>query len=166
MLGFFKRRLAAVTRKKVLSRPTSHRNLIVETLEERWVMYSPSGYSWASPNISASFMPDGTSMPFGYQSSLFSTLNAIAPTATWQRELARALGTWAAAANFNVHVVPDDGSVSGVYGLSQGDSRFGDIRLGAYPTAGLASASFPSSKTYDSTGAGDIVLNSTYAFGI
>src|SRR5262245_17906433 len=162
MAVFFGRRQAAQTIRKHFSHHTMQRNLTVEPLEERWVMYNLSGYSWASPSIAASFMPDGTSMPFAYQSSLFSNLNAVAPTPDWRREFARALGTWAESANINFHFVSDDGSASGIYGLSQGDTRFGDIRLGAYPTAGLASSSFPSTNTNDSTGKGDISLNSIY----
>src|SRR5262249_2437452 len=59
----------------------------------------------------------------------------------------------------------DDGTAQGTSGLPQGDSRFGDIRLGAMPdTSGaLAWTYYPN--TYDTSG-GDITLNTNYTFAI
>ena len=46
----------------------------------------------------------------------------------------------------------DDGSPTGTVGAIQGDSRFGDIRLGASPLSGiLAATSFPSRLTLSTT---------------
>src|SRR6516225_3698373 len=131
----------------------------LEPLEDRITPYVLSGYSWASTNISASFMPDGTS-DMGYQSDLFALYNASYPTATWQLQFAKALQTWADASSLNFHFVADDGSYSGIPGLIQGDSRFGDIRLAAstgMPDLGFAW--FPGG----STSGGDITLNGTTA---
>src|SRR5581483_8696801 len=89
-------------------------------------------YQWANTNVSASFMPDGTTTDSGAASNLFATLNAKFATATWQQEFARALQTWASVTPLNFHFVPDSGAASGTSGSAQGDSRFGDIRLGAY----------------------------------
>ena len=121
----------------------------VELLEDRVVPYALSGSRWASPAVSASFMPDGTITDTGSPSRLFATLIAIAPTDTWQREFARALQTWADVTNLNFHLVPDSGAASGVVGNSQNDSRFGDIRLGAYTRsdAYLAYTYYPSGST-------------------
>ena len=81
----------------------------MEGLEQRWVPYATASSAWANANVSYSFMPDGTSTE-GYTSSLYSELNAVAPTATWQREFAKALQTWANVTNLNFHMVTDDWS--------------------------------------------------------
>src|SRR5207244_3705496 len=67
-----------------------------------------------------------------YASNLFATYNAADPQAVWQREVARALQAWADVSNLNFHFVADDGSPQGTAGLAQGDSRFGDIRIGGF----------------------------------
>lgn len=138
----------------------------VEILEERLVLYALSGHEWADTNVSFSYVPDGTAMPGGNTSSLMAEMDAVAASEVWQREFARALQTWAEYAPLNFHQVSDDGSPYGTIGYSQGDSRFGDTRLSAMPSAGLAQTSFPSSNTVDSTSAGDIILNTNYTFGI
>ena len=122
---------------------------VVENMEDRLVPYALSGTQWASTAVSASFMPDGTTTDNGLSSNLFATFNAIAPTATWQREFARALQTWADVTNLNFRFVSDSGAACGTSGSSQNDSRFGDIRLGAYPrTDGYVGYTYyPSSTT-------------------
>src|SRR5262249_11024459 len=97
---------------------------------------------------------------------LFSTLNTITSTATWEREILRAFQTWAVQANINIGVVADGGQPFGSAGRPQGDPRFGDIRIGAYPQAQdeLATAS-----PYDPTAgtwAGDVKFNTSYQFSI
>lgn len=147
-------------RSKPLRRP---RSLKYENLEKRLVMYGLSGYQWTNTNVSVSYLPDGTSSE-GYSSSLFSLLNAVAPTATWQREFARALQSWANVTNLNFHFVADSGAASGTSGSAQGDVRFGDIRLGAHSIGGpLAYAYYPNSW---STLGGDITLATEKVFSI
>src|SRR3990172_6438487 len=92
--------------------------LALEVLEQRLVLYAFGGSAWANLDVSFSFLPDGT-LTEGYTSNLFAELNAIAPTATWQREFARAVQTWANVSNLNFHMVADDGSPTGTSGLSQ-----------------------------------------------
>src|SRR5262245_9900676 len=104
----------------------------LERLDERIVPYATSGYQWGNVNVTASFMPDGTTTDNGASSNLFTTLNASYPTATWQREFARALQTWATVTPLNFHFVSDTGAAVGTSGSFQGDSRFGDIRFGGY----------------------------------
>ena len=112
----------------------------------------------ASPYISFSFMPDGTDIS-GTPSCLFAHMNAVAPTAVWQREYARALGSWAEVANINFHLVSDDGSPNETVGWVQGDPRFGDLRLGMQcPGTGLAWTNVPRSETYGSTNSSNNIL--------
>lgn len=136
----------------------------LEGLEERVVPYALSGFKWANTAISASIMPDGSLMGT-YPSNLFSTYDAKYATATWQREFARALQTWAASAPLDFHFVADTGAAQGISGLAQGDSRFGDIRLGGY----LASSSYLAYTYYPSTSStrgGDLRLNTSKTFNI
>jgi hypothetical protein len=126
-------------------------------------MYGLSGYQWTNTNVSVSYLPDGTSSE-GYSSSLFAQLDAVAPRAVWQREFARALQSWANVTNLNFRFVGDSGAASGASGSAQGDSRFGDIRLGAHNLAGpLAYAYYPSSW---STLGGDITMASEKVFSV
>jgi hypothetical protein len=128
------------------------------------VPYALSGYTWANPNVSVSFMPDGTLIASNYASNLFATYNAAYPMATWQHEIARALQVWADVSNLNFHFVADDGSPQGTAGLAQGDSRFGDIRIGGYNMgSGILGLGWNPGST---TTAGDVELSTSSAFAI
>lgn len=145
------------------SRPHSRVRPTLTALEDRVVPYALSGSTWANPNVSVSFMPDGTLIS-GYQSNLFSVYNGTYSQATWQREVARALQSWANVSNLNFHFVPDDGSAQGTAGLAQGDSRFGDIRIGGYSMgSGILGLGWNPGGT---TTAGDVTLNTSAAFPI
>jgi hypothetical protein len=125
------------------------------------MLYAVMG-SWSDTDVSFSYLPDGTSTE-GHQSSLYAELDPVADTAIWQREFARALQTWSNSSNLNFHQVADDGSPTGTSGQGQGDSRFGDIRLGAHPLDSyVAYAYYPSSSTLG----GDITLNPNYNYQI
>jgi hypothetical protein len=118
-----------------------------------------SGYQWANPNVSVSFMPDGTLIAGTYPSNLFAVYNAAYPQATWQRQVAIALQSWADVSNLNFHFVSDDGSSQGTPGLAQGDPRFGDIRIGGYNMgSGILGLGWnPGNTTTD----GDVELSTT-----
>jgi hypothetical protein len=151
------------TNRGVTGKP-HHRHPRLETLEDRLVPYVLSGYTWANPNVSVSYMPDGTLISSTYASNLFAVYNAAYPQATWQREIARALQTWADVSNLNFHFVADDGSPQGTAGLAQGDSRFGDIRIGGYNMgSGILGLGWNPGST---TTSGDVELSTTSAFAI
>jgi hypothetical protein len=137
-----------------------------EQLESRDVP-AQFGIPWADPShITLSFVPDGTPTPQG-PSALFRTMNAVAPTAVWEREILRAFESWAAQVNANIGVVADSGVALGSVGAVQGDSRFGDIRIAAAPLVGsdeVASAS-PFSWT-GTTFSGDVLFDTTRPFEI
>jgi hypothetical protein len=128
----------------------------LERLDERIVPYALSGYQWANVNVTASFMPDGTTTDSGVPSNLFAALNASFPTATWQHEFARALQSWADVTPLNFHFVSDDGTAVGAAGSAQGDSRFGDIRLGGYVSNDWLGVGYPPSVL---TTGGDTFIN-------
>lgn len=130
----------------------------VEFLEDRLLLFTLSGTEWPDTTISFSFLPDGTQPAFGSGSStLFAKLDPIAPTDVWQRELARALQTWQNETNIDFYMVTDDGSPSGIIGSVQGDSRFGDIRLGAASMDFAGFTFFPHSSN---TLGGDVTISS------
>jgi hypothetical protein len=136
----------------------------LEVLEDRT---APAiyGVPWADPrHLTLSFAPDGTQIA-GQASNLFAALNAEMPTATWEAEVLAAVQAWAVNANISVGVVPDGGEPFGAPGLTQGDPRFGDIRIGAQPMGpGTLSVSVPHDPYLSGTWSGDILLNSNIDF--
>src|SRR5262245_18120797 len=105
--------------------------LHLERLEDRTVP-TLFGVPWADPTrLTLSFVPDGTKLTGGGTSTLFATMNAIAPTSVWEGEIVRAFQTWASKANINVGVVDDSGDPLGAPSAVEGDARFGDVRIAA-----------------------------------
>jgi hypothetical protein len=142
-----------------------HTALRTERLDER---LAPAG--WYNPwpdaaHLSLSFAPDNTQIS-NSTSKLFSTLNALAPTKTWQTTILQAFQTWAVNANINLSVMPDQGQPFGSTGAVQGDSRFGDIRVGAFPMAATSEATASPFDVDAGTWAGDVNLNSAASFGL
>jgi hypothetical protein len=143
--------------------------LSVEQLEARCTptLGNVWGIPWPSPQLTLSFAPDGT--PFAsQQSQLFATLGADTgqPPAVWEREILRAFQTWAVNAGVNIGLVADGGQPFGAPGAIQGDSRFGDVRIGA---AALSPTEVASSQPYNpaaGTLSGDVLLNTQYPFGL
>src|SRR5262245_40966032 len=142
------------------------RPLTLEWLEDR-TMPAAYGVPWPEPEeLTISFAADGTAAG-GQSSVLFRTLDARMPTRVWQQEILRAFQTWAAAADINVRLVADGGQAFGTLGLKQGDPRFGDVRIGAFPMAGdVLAVSNPYDPFVANTWVGDIFLNSAYRFGV
>jgi hypothetical protein len=142
------------------------RKLTVEQLEDR-LTPSTWGIAWPNPgHLTVSFVPDGTQVS-GYQSNLFQTLSAGAPTSAWEDQILRALQTWAVNANINVGVVADGGQPLGASGAIQGDPRFGDVRIAMAPM--LSNIDVADTAPFELSGTtwdGDIVFNSRYNFGI
>ncbi len=140
---------------------------IVEDLETRILLYSGLGDQWTyDSRITYSFMPDGTSVG-GVPSALFATLNAIAPTATWEGQIEQAASLWEGATNANLALVSDGGEADGSSGDQQDDPRFGDIRIGAIPLgSGILAETILPPPANGGTDAGDIFLNSNIAWQI
>ena len=128
--------------------PKKTRALRCERLEERLAMYAATGNSWSNPNVSFSYVPDGTASE-GYTSTLFSKLDAVAPREVWQREFARALQTWANVSNLNFREVPDSGTPSGGTG-AQGIFAWRPIPSITSPTLTTQTVRGPSGVTCSS----------------
>lgn len=139
--------------------------LKLEELESR-LTPSTTGVTWPdAAHLTLSFAPDGTDVG-GAPSGLFRLLNTQGTPAAWEHEILRAVQTWASAANINVSVMGDGGQPFGSGGAVEGDTRFGDIRVGAKP---LPAGTIATCTPFDWTGttwAGDIVFNSNYSFGL
>lgn len=135
-----------------------------EDLEGRQLLasggYMLSGDQWDNAErITYSIAPEGASWNGG-SNILSARLDAKLGDNTWERELARALQTWASVADINVVPVADEGQRLDVWGREQGDPRFGDIRFGGYDFNGnttLAQAYFPPPNGI--TAAGDVMVN-------
>ncbi len=132
----------------------------MDHLEDRRVLSASAlGNAWPDPtHLSLSFAPDGTG-DAGQSSALFQTMNTAGTTSAWQGAIVRAYQTWAAGANLSIGVKADGGQPLGTAGATEGDSRFGDIRIGAISQApGVLAVTQPFSYT-GGTWAGDVNFN-------
>lgn len=136
------------------------RRLAFESLEGRRVL-AAFNMPWPEPDgISISFLADGTQIGSA-QSDLEATLDAVLPRAVWQETILQAFQTWAAASNINLSLSADNGLPVGVLGFKQGDPRFGDIRIGAFPMASdVLAVANPYDAFVANTWVGDVFLNS------
>ena len=108
------------------------RRCAVEQYEPRTPLDSDGFLLPDTPQLTLSCAPDGTDIA-GQPNTLSSKFAALGPN--WQQTIAAGFQAWASQTNADIGLVPDDGSAFGVSGLRQGDSRFGDLRIGARPLA-------------------------------
>ncbi|MFO0941492.1 MAG: hypothetical protein U0930_12080 [Pirellulales bacterium] len=114
---------------------TIRRQLKLETLERRYAFdataTAAAGLPWFDlGKLTYSFAPDGTDMGV-HQSSLFAELSTVGSSNEWQAEFARAMNDWIGSLGATATEVSDTGAPFGTFGKTQGDLRFGDIRIGA-----------------------------------
>ena len=175
MLGLsarFARLLGPLKRPRSLSgsnRP--RRRLAWDALEARSMLsasglgtdYTLMGGQWDnSKPISFSFAPDGVSWDQG-TNNVNASLDAEFGGTAWQALVARALQTWAASANINFTQASDGPFSFNTAGINEGDSSFGDIRIGGYnfgTTSTIARTYGPPPN--GQTGAGDVELNTGF----
>jgi hypothetical protein len=141
------------------------RRLQIERLDQRITLdgstSAAAALPWFNPaELTYSFAPDGT--PVGSEhSSLFAELAPTGSEQAWQAEVARAFNQWLSILGDSVSLKSDSGAPFGSFGPTQGDDRFGDIRIAAIPLAGNVMAeAIPHSIIAQGTWAGDILLNS------
>ncbi len=142
--------------------------LRIESLEDRKLMYATLGAGWTFGNrITLSLAPDGTNIG-GQSSALFQSLASRGITASAvQTAFSKAASAWQAAANINLVFVTDNGASFSSSGNQQGDSNFGDIRIGATPlSSSVLATSFLPPPSNGGTLAGDIVFNTSQAWRI
>lgn len=146
-----------------LRRKAERRRLRFESLEGRQMLDATSPWT-ASANLTLSFAPDGTEVS-SLSSSLYSQLGQTASQSAWQGAILRAFQTWAVYSNINIGLTADKGLPFGISGPSQGDPRFGDIRIGAIRlSSDEVAAAVDHNQILSGTWAGDVVFNSATTF--
>jgi hypothetical protein len=135
----------------------------LEILEDRRLP-AIFGLPWPDPqHLTLSFAPDGAAVGSG-PSVLNQTLNTLMPSANWKLDILRAFQSWAVLGNINLGLVADTGAPSGQPGPLQGNSGFGDIRIGAQPLSSDEVAIATPFDLFDNS-SGDVLLNSNAPFG-
>ncbi|TWT92433.1 matrixin family metalloprotease [Stieleria varia] len=151
---------------KKARRQTQRRDLCVERLCTR-LAFDGAGLGIADPlpwfdpgGLTYSFAPDGTSVA-NQDSRLFEKLDLLGAPSLWKEQFDAAFNAWLEPLNATIHEVPDSGSRFGVAGPTQGDARFGDIRIAAIPLSqNVYATSIPHSAMVQGSWAGDILINS------
>ncbi len=135
----------------------------VENLEPRMVQ-AQFGVAWNDAmHLTMSFVRDQTAV-VDLQSDLVAALDSQMPRATWQSAILQAAQSWMQAANVNIGLTTDSGLELGVPGPTQGDSRFGDIRIGGYRMDNSVLAVSVPPGAAAGTFAGDIFINTAVQF--
>ncbi len=121
---------------------------------------------WESPHLlRLSFVPDGT-LVADTPSTLFASFQNLLSADQLIRQVGRAFQTWGRRANLNIGLAADDGSPLGTSGPTQGDPRFGDIRVAAIPMAAdVFAVAIGNTTQISGTWSGDLLFNSQANFG-
>jgi hypothetical protein len=142
--------------------PRRYRPLRLEILESRR-MLAVFGTPWPEPrSLTVSFPVEGAAIG-GYTNVSRLVFDEVADRREWQEAVLRAFQTWAVETNLNIGLTTDRGDAFGAVGLAQGDPRFGDFRIGAFPQTGVVANALPY-QTRSGTWAGDVLFNSDTRF--
>ncbi|MFO0942950.1 MAG: matrixin family metalloprotease [Pirellulales bacterium] len=148
---------------KPTRKPTRKLSRGIEQLEPRMVQ-AQFGVAWNDAmHLTMSFVPDQTAIA-DLRSDLVAALDAQMPRATWEKAIFQAAQSWMQVANVNVGLSTDSGLAFGIRGSTQGDSRFGDIRIGGYRMDNSVMAVSVPPGTAAGTFAGDIFINTAAQF--
>jgi hypothetical protein len=152
-----------------VSQPTK---LSMESLENREVP-AAFGVPWGNAqNLTVSFAADGVKVaPYEQvnnwaSNSLYSSLGKNMSQATWQDEALKAVQTWAAPANINVGLIPDNNMAFGPDGASFSAAKPADLRYGAIPQSNEVAAITTPYNLISGNRAGDVILNANTAFTV
>jgi Bacterial Ig domain/Dockerin type I domain len=147
-------------------RKSRHRLLRMEWLEERLALDSQGVGALVGfdPHFTLSFADDGVAVA-GQASALATSFNAVAPEAVWREQILRAFQTWAVQTNADFGVVSDGGQAFGGPGATQGDDRFGDIRVGAIALSPeVGAVSVPVDNFVSGTWLADVLFNTQFGY--
>lgn len=119
--------------------------------------------SWDRPDhLTFSIVPDGTLIA-GQPSTMQSSFSSLGNASQLRRWLLESFQSWTEHAGVNVGYVNDRGLSMGAPGETQGDLRFGDIRIGAASmSADVLAVSVPHTGGATGTWTGDIIFNSNF----
>ena len=134
--------------------------VVAESLEHRKLLTS---LTWDNPeDLTTSLAPDGTLIA-GRPSTFNQTFSSLGTPSQLRRWILESFQTWTQHANVNVGLVPDGGQAFGSPGEVQGDTRFGDIRIGAVSMSNdVLAVTVPHTGGAAGTWAGDIVFNNSF----
>lgn len=117
-----------------------------------------------SEQLTISFVPDGTSVG-SRTSSLYESFKDFLGARQIESTILKAFQTWAIRSNLNFGLKQDSGDPLGIQGETQGDDRFGDIRIAAVPlSADIFAISIPHEELLSGTWSGDLLVNSNATF--
>ena len=130
----------------------------IEGLEVRSLLTT---FAWSdATSLTISFAPDGTDIA-GSPNQLNAELNQLGTPEEWQNTIIHGFQTWLNELGFGISVISDSGAEFGISGATRGDSRFGDVRVGAVPlSSGILATAIPQDALISGTWAGDMMLNS------
>ncbi len=144
----------------VRRRPTA--TIDFQSLESRRLL-AAFGTPWPEPrDLTISFPADGVEVG-KYANDIRDTLDQVADRQQWEELALRAFQTWAIHTDINVGLRNDFDLDFGAPGLTVGDPRFGDFRIGSFPQIGLVASSVPF-QAVAGTYSGDLLLNSNEQF--
>lgn len=134
--------------------------VVAESLESRQLL---TGVGWDNPeDLTASIAPDGTKIA-GQRSTFNQTFSSLGTPSQLRGLIQEVFQTWTRNANLNVGIVSDGGQDFGSPGETQGDARFGDIRIGAIQMSReVYAVSVPHTGAAAGTWAGEIIFNSQF----
>ncbi len=136
----------------------------IERLEQRLALDSQGVLAGFDPHFTLSFVDDGVAIGAD-PSTLNATLDGLATRSEWREAVLRAFQTWAVHTNADIGVVADGGQPFGAPGASQGDSRFGDIRIGATElSAEVGAVSVPIDNVASGTWLADVLFNTAFDY--
>ncbi|MCY2968170.1 MAG: matrixin family metalloprotease [Planctomycetota bacterium] len=132
----------------------------IESLESREMLSAIAAPQWEDASrLTLSFAPEGT-LVNGQASSLTAALGGAGTAEQVKQAILSAFQKLEAGVNVSVGVVADNGSPLGTVGRSQGDTRFGDIRIAAaHLGSSVYAYSVPINSAAAGTWSGEIVFN-------
>ena len=110
------------------SRRRQQKLFSTESLESRQLL---TAVPWENPSqLTSSIVPDGTDV-VGQSSTFYQSFSYLGTPAALNRTIAEVFQAWTRSTNVNIGFVPDGGQPIGAAGKTQGDPRFGDVRIAA-----------------------------------
>ena len=134
----------------------------MQTLEDRR-MLAAFGTPWPDARNLTISIPNDNVQVGKYQNEIERTLDQVATRQQWQELVLRAYQTWAINADVNIGLRNDYNLPFGTQGLTTGDPRFGEFRIGAFPQQGPIASAVPF-QAVAGTYSGELLLNSSEQF--
>lgn len=162
MKTIFSNHLAANATSFVLAWLAFYSLVLFSTCSAEAQLNSLPSLPWPDRKVSVSFAPDRVEIG-RYRNELAQHFDSQLPTPDWKLAILRAFQKWAKVADVEFSIAEDSPRAFGVIGIPQGDPRFGDIRIAAFPQQNVLGNAVPYHPTAG-TWAGDIFFDSSRNF--